>query len=309
MSPPCPITGVPATLIQTISPALLRGLWRRAFGVEPTPLATEQGRIGLWRSPCGLAFFHPRAEGDAAFYGALYRKLDAAERVLSAAPGRPEYLAAAAHLGAEDRVLDVGCGPAAFAMHVRGRYLGLDPHPEAYARLAGEVRAESLDAHAAANPGAYDAVCAFQVIEHVADPRGFAATMLRCVRPGGLLMLGAPIWPSVMTAIPDFALNAPPHHLSWWSESAMAALAGVLGLEVVRIALLPPAPGQPLIHWMGRLAPVKTADDGPFFAARWSWYASLGAAWAAARVAARVVPFPKRAAPMFVLLVARRPGA
>lgn len=302
----CPITGAPAALVQEVSAGLLRGLWRRAFGVEPTPL--PPGRIGIWRAPCGLVFFAPAGEGDGAFYEALYRRLDAGGRVRAAGRDRAEYPHAAARIRAGDAVLEVGAGAGAFARFIPGaRYVGLEPNPGAYAAPEGEVRAESLADHAAAHEGAYDVACAFQVIEHVADPLRFAAEMVRCLKPGGALMLGAPLWPSAMTAIPDFVFNAPPHHLSWWSAGAIEALAGRLGLAVEEIRPLPPVAAQPLIHWMGRLSPVKAPPEGPWFAARRSWYAALAAAFALGRVASALLPLPRNAAPMFVLLVARKP--
>lgn len=302
----CPITGEPATLVQEVPAGLLRGLWRRAFKVEPTPLPA--GRIGVYRSPCGLVFFAPAGEGDGAFYEALYRRLDAGGRVRAAGRDRAEYPHAAARIRDGDAVLEVGAGAGAFARLVPGaRHVGLDPNPDAHADRAADIRAEHLADHAAANPGAYDAALAFQVIEHVADPLAFATDMLRCLKPGGVLVLGAPIWPSAMTAIPNFVFNAPPHHLSWWSEDAMRALAGRLGVSVEEVRLLPPVPAQPLIHWMGRMAPLRTRPAGPWFAPRWSWHASLAVAALLGRIAAALLPLPRNAAPMFVLLVARKP--
>jgi SAM-dependent methyltransferase len=302
----CPITGEAAALVQDVSPALLRGLWRRTFGVEPTP--PPQGRTGIYRSPCGLVFFAPAQEGDGAFYEALYRRLDAGGRVRAAGRDRAEYPHAASRIRDGDAVLEVGAGAGAFARLIPGaRYLGLDPNPGAHAGHAADIRAESLADHAAAHPLAYDAAVAFQVIEHVADPLRFAADMARCLKPGGLLMLGAPVWPSAMTAIPDFVFNAPPHHLSWWSEAAMRALAERVGLVVEETRLLPPVQAQPLIHWMGRLAPIKAPADGPWFAAKRSWYVSLAVAAVLGRIAAALLPLPRNAAPMFVLLVARKP--
>jgi SAM-dependent methyltransferase len=301
----CPITGEAATLLQEIPAGLLRGLWRRGFGVEPTPLPA--GRIGLWRAPCGLAFFAPAAEGDGAFYTALYARLDRGGRLRRAGRDRAEYRHAAARIRQGDAVLEVGAGAGAFARLIPGaRYIGLDPNAGAHAAPEAPVIAEDLAAHAARHAGTYDAACAFQVIEHVADPLALARAMGDAVRPGGLVMIGAPLWPSAMTAIPNFAFNAPPHHLSWWSAGAMATLAARCGWAVEEILALPPVPAQPLIHRMGRLAPVKTRPGGPFFAHRWTWHASLAVAALAARAAAWL-PFPRNAPPMFVLLVARKP--
>nr|WP_255569352.1 class I SAM-dependent methyltransferase [Neoroseomonas alba] len=266
------------------------------------------GRIGIWRSPCDLIFFAPAEEGDGAFYEALYRRLDAGGRVRAAGRDRAEYPHAAARIRPGDAVLEVGAGAGAFAHLIpEARYVGLDPNPGAYAAPGAGIRAESLADHAATHEAAYDAACAFQVIEHVADPLHLARDMARCLKPGGLLMLGAPTWPSAMTAIPDFVFNAPPHHLSWWSEPAMRALADRLGLAVEAVLPLGPVAAQPLIHWMGRLAPIKAPPDGPWFAARRSWYAALAASALLGRLAAAVLPLPRHAPPMFVFLVARKP--
>ncbi|MBR0655648.1 class I SAM-dependent methyltransferase [Plastoroseomonas arctica] len=297
----CPITGETATRVQAVGTKLLRGLWRHSFGVTPSVLP-ERGEFTLWRAPCGLMFFDPPVEGDAAFYAALYEKLDAPALIRRAAPTRPEYLAAARHLRAGDAVLDVGAGPGAFASP-GVRVTALDPH----AAEGGGVLRETAADHAARLGEHYDAVTAFQVIEHVADPLALTRAMLACLKPGGLLMLGAPLWPSPMTAIPNFCLNAPPHHLSWWNEGATRALAAQAGLVVRDVALLPAAPGQPLIHWMGRLAPMKAPPDGPYFRADWRWHASLLAAYAAARILAPLRRIPPDAAPHFVLLVAQKP--
>ncbi|MEO3472292.1 class I SAM-dependent methyltransferase [Roseomonas sp. CAU 1739] len=301
----CPITGEPAELVQEVSSALLRGLWRRAFKVDPAP--PPQGRIGIYRAPCGLVFFAPAVEGDAAFYESLYRRLDAGGRVRAAGGDRAEYPHAAARIRPGDAVLEVGAGAGAFASFIpEARYVGLDPNPGAYAAAAG-VRAQSLADHAATHEATYAVACAFQVIEHVAEPLTLARDMVRCLKPGGMLMLGAPTWPSAMTAIPDFVFNAPPHHLSWWRDTAMTALADRLGLVVVEVRPLAPVAAQPLIHWMGRLSPLKTRPEGPWFAPRRSWYAALGLSYLLGRAASALLPLPRNAAPMFVLLIARKP--
>jgi hypothetical protein len=47
------------------------------------------------------------------------------------------------------------------------------------------------------------------------------------MRPGGRLCVVVPSRDSAITEIPNFVLNAPPHHLSWWNEDALRVLADV----------------------------------------------------------------------------------
>ncbi|MFN6956499.1 MAG: hypothetical protein ACK4PG_17050 [Acetobacteraceae bacterium] len=143
----CPITGEAAALVQEVSPALLRGLWRRTFGVEPTPLPAT--RIGIWRAPCGLVFFAPAMEGDAAFYSALYRRLDRGGRLRRAGRDRAEYPHAAARIAPGDSVLEVGAGASAMGERRAPRKTppaDLPPSPKAAELL------ESLLVRAHASP-------------------------------------------------------------------------------------------------------------------------------------------------------------
>src|SRR6476661_1862771 len=107
--PPCPITGeAAAERIEVVSAKLLTDLWRFGAGVAPTPLHRGAGPLGLYRSPCGLRFFHPAIPGDAAFYGAFYGRHWALEQFSAHAAERGDFRAAAALVGPGDRVLDVG---------------------------------------------------------------------------------------------------------------------------------------------------------------------------------------------------------
>ncbi len=81
------------------------------------------------------------------------------------------------------------------------------------------------------NRGAYDAVCAFQVIEHVAKPAQLFAEMAAAAKPGGRVIIGVPHVPSAMSRIPNFLLNAPPHHLTWVEQTGAPSASAAGGLD------------------------------------------------------------------------------
>jgi SAM-dependent methyltransferase len=309
--PPCPVTGQPAArFIQSVSSNLLNGLWQASFGVATAGQLGTGRRFGLWESPCGLIFFDPLIAGDGAFYRQLYTGWGKDGPWSETAAPRRDYARAAALVNPQDRVLDVGCGPAAFAGYVRhATYVGLDDN---YQRTdtpgtgaAADIRNESLAAHAAAHAGQYDAVCAFHVLEHVLNPAQFARDLERCLKPGGYLILAVPKFPSAINDIPNFVFNAPPHHLTWWSEQALHALAESAGLQVESIEGLPLGAHHALGYWMGRAAPRLTR--GQYFRHAWTWHGALLWSFLAGRLCGALLGTPRSALPVELLLIARKP--
>ena len=304
-SPPlCPITGLPARRrIQQVSGALLIALWRASFGVSTARQLRDVKWLGLWESPCGLAFFHPMIVGDEQFYRDFYERLGEGGPWKNALVPRSDFARVGALIAPGEKLLDVGCGTACFARHAKGAvYVGLEQNVTA---TSADVRNETVAQHAAAYPGAYDVVCSFHVAEHTSEPAHFVADMVRCLRPGGRLFLAVPRWPSALTDIPNLALNGPPHHLSWWSNRALRALAERVGLIVENIEVLPPSPDISIIYWMARLTPKLTGDR--FFRHAWGWHASLGWSWLAARVCSSLFRIPANVKSFELLLIARRP--
>ncbi len=304
--PPCPVTGKPAVrLVQWVNARLLADLWRYAMRVDVLPSFKGTRRFGLWESPTGLYFFDPMREGDAEFYTKLYARLNIRHYPREGHP-RAEFRLAARHVGEGERVLDVGCGFGAFRHEVRhARYTGLDPH------FSGEpgsdwAHIETLDDHLKDHAGAYDVCTAFQVLEHVDNPVRMLTNMVSAVRPGGRVIIGVPHVPAAHTRIPNYLINAVPHHLTWWTKEALETIAARVGLRDASVETAPWADVDGLVYWMERASPVKCRDR--HYKHSWAWHASALIGLLGGYVMWKIKPTPKTTDEgASLLLVARKP--
>jgi len=304
-NPPCPVTGAPAVrLVQWVPTRFLVDLWRVVYRTDARSSLGEHDQIGLWESPTGLYFFDPALEGDHVFYKQFYAFL-LKRKLWSHHAIRHAFELAARRIRSGDRVLDVGCGFGSFRSVIPNAvYVGLDPN---FADNGANVVAEPLSQHLLAHAGAYDAVCAFEVLEHLKSPAAMFADMVRATRPGGLVIVSVPHHPSALTRIPNFVLNAPPHHLMWWTEPALSSLADAAGVNVESIEQTQWNATDSLMYWMARYTPLRCGDI--YFRPALSWYAAGLAGFLAARLAYTVDKVPRTTDEgAALLMVARRPG-
>jgi SAM-dependent methyltransferase len=100
-----------------------------------------------------------------------------------------------------------------------------------------------------------DAVCAFQVLEHVPDVRPFLEQSVALLKPGGLLVICVP---NAYSYLRDLCspLDMPPHHMSRWSARTFASLGKTLPVDLV----------------VTRNEPLAAPHVGAYAAAKWSNY-------------------------------------
>jgi SAM-dependent methyltransferase len=222
---------------------------------------------------------------------------------------RNEFLLAAARIPPGARVLDVGSGRGAFRQCVpKADYTGLDLHFADSALVPG-VRNETLAKHLAEHEASYDAVCSFQVLEHVRDPKALFGEIMRAVKPGGLVCVGVPHVPSALTRIPNFLINAPPHHVTWWTKNALIELANGAGALVESVENVPWGKAESIFYWMARFSPIKCVDL--HYRAGFKWYFAMLVSFVAGTLGARLLGRPRKAEDegSVLLLFARRPAA
>jgi 2-polyprenyl-3-methyl-5-hydroxy-6-metoxy-1,4-benzoquinol methylase len=140
------------------------------------------------------------------------------------------------------RILDFGCGIGFFLEEARGR--GWEAHGTEFERRAVEiVRAKGLSCAQAPiepdsfEPDSFDVVTAFEVVEHLGDPRAEAAAIAAALRPGGLLYLTTPNFGSLSRRLlrGRWSVVSYPEHLSYFTPATLSSWLGRFGLVPVEL--------------------------------------------------------------------------
>lgn len=138
---------------------------------------------------------------------------------------------------AAESLLEIGCGQGGFGARLarRYRYVGIEPDPASFevarARLDGSGEVRNGDLSVVGSAERFDVVCAFEVLEHMADDRRTVEQWLSHVRPGGWLLLSAPAWPNRYSAWDELV----GHYRRYDPEQLMQMLTET-GLEQVQAA-------------------------------------------------------------------------
>lgn len=141
------------------------------------------------------------------------------------------------------RYLDVGCSTGFVVEAARDagwEAIGVDLNPSAieYGRSRGlDVRTAALE-DAGFEPGSFDAVSLFDVLEHLLDPVRTLRACTRLLRKGGIVFLYVPNYDSASRLLMgrDAHFIWPTHHLNYYTPATIRDLMTRQGLDTVYVA-------------------------------------------------------------------------
>ena len=238
----CPLcNGSDTSLQRSFEVPKIVSCWEQDFGID---VRGEFGEVSIIEfhkcATCALGFFKPDSlAGSPALYEAL-EKID-----WYYLPRKWEHTAALQDMRDARNGIEIGCGFGAFVSRVISEnqipFEGCEQNPSAV--RVGQangipVHLESLEDLADRKPLAYDAVCSFQVLEHVTSPGPFLQNACALLRPGGKLILGLPNANSFLKHQFNL-LDLPPHHMSRWNADVVTRLQAWFPLKLIRIEYEP----------------------------------------------------------------------
>lgn len=233
----CPVcNSIRYTLRKRIAVEELIKGWKDRFGIDIRDEMKGESIIRLLECRgCGLLYYSRNGiEGSAALYGALEKNN------WYYMPRKWEHDVAIPDLYTCQKVLEVGCGEGDFIARLQAA--GFDAEGiELNESAVQKSQARGLAVHhinlvdlAVKLPGHYDAVCTFQVLEHVQNPYEFLSASCALIKQGGRLLIGVPNADSYLRFQYNL-LNMPPHHLTCWSALALRNIPARFPLRLIHL--------------------------------------------------------------------------
>ncbi|MDB4459024.1 class I SAM-dependent methyltransferase [bacterium] len=229
------------TLIKTYRCEEIEEIWNRDFEFDTSKEFEGFEEIELYEcKDTGLRFFHPfEAEGSAAFYEGMQKT-----NGYYYDHEKWEFRKSLDWLPRNEKVLEIGSGNGVFLKIAKQEgysITGIEINNEAVkaAEQAGlPIQGISLTQAVNVHAESCSAICSFQVLEHVAHPRGFIENMLKLLKPGGLLLVSTPNLAGYLRLYQD-TWDLPPHHMSRWTPSTFKSLERILPIKLEKLLYEP----------------------------------------------------------------------
>ncbi|MBV9866364.1 MAG: class I SAM-dependent methyltransferase [Abitibacteriaceae bacterium] len=226
---------------------------------------------------CGLVRSDPVADAETLTHLYVQSSFDYGAEVASLRRTYGHYLAKLRHYGGRsERLLEIGCGNGFLLEEALRRgykqVYGVEPSTEAVAKANARVRPhiicdimrpELFDANY------FDAVCLFQVFDHIPDPGALLDECFKVLKPGGLMLcLNHNVQAVSARLLGERSPIIDLEHTYLYSPSTMSHIVEAHGFKVrqvgpvfnnyplhylTRLLPLPNNIKLPLLDWLGRV--------------------------------------------------------
>ena len=237
--PKSPITGINnVAIVETFSSADIIKLYRQQEEMNVEKYFENYEEIYILECErTGYRFYYPfELIGDASFY----------ENLRNSEYDRDEaddHKFAYEQIDKDAKLLEIGCGTGKFLENIANitkNVSGLELNPM-IARSASEkgfdVKNQMIEEHAEEYPNSYDVICAFQVLEHIAQVKSFLDAALKLLKRNGKLIFSVPNNEPFFQRFSKYeVLNLPPHHMGLWGLKAFQNLSKVFDMSLEKHA-------------------------------------------------------------------------
>lgn len=212
----------------------------KSLGTDISRIIDGVEEFELIEDDDGLRTWSPPVTGDSQFYSEL-----ADNNSWYYLPDKKEYDIAFEFIG-DKSVLEVGCGEGYFPLKKSiSSYIGLELNQEAVKKANAKglnVKLQDFQEYASQNPSSVSNVCSFQVLEHLPVPGDFFQSAYEVLQNDGLMITAVPSEDSFAGTIKTNCLNAPPHHITRWTDKCLKTLPSKYGFECIDIVHIPVEP-------------------------------------------------------------------
>jgi len=239
-------------------------LWLKKYDIAVRQYFPNAQVTNYACASCGLEFSHPASPGDDRLYEQLQRFPWYYEE------DKWEFRASLAQLGKPGPALEVGCGTGNFLRRLRSAgfddLVGVDSNRRALEtlRASGIKGCERL---AQLGPKRFDHIFAFQVLEHVPNPRELLESLLPHLSEHGRIYIAVPNQDSFIGDDLNQELNQPPHHCSRFRARTFRDMSRFLPLACEQISCEPLADHHVGWYISTRMQPLSRRS----LAARLAW--------------------------------------
>ncbi|WP_144244414.1 class I SAM-dependent methyltransferase [Pseudohaliea rubra] len=232
-----------AVLLATMNPREVAEQWLTSMSIDVGDEFRKLRSLEYWECPkTKFRWYTPEA---AAGGGGLYAQLEKFDWYYM--EDKWEFTKAFELLKTSSSVLEVGVGEGHFLQRASERGhsvqgVELNPRGAERARLLGfQIYEKTLDQLEHEIDQRYDAICSFQVLEHVPKPREFLEGMIGLLKSNGKMILSVPNAAVMRKIDPQNKglLNQPPHHMGHWDEAVFRSIEGLLPVKVKSVHLEP----------------------------------------------------------------------